>query len=155
MDPLSITASIVATLQAAGAAAKVVESAWKLRHVSRDFVILRNEVCVDATVSTLANRCELNDLQCLLLQIKDIVLDQDEQHNPSTASIGHHVERLRGYLEELEEIVSNLTKTQGAGESHVAVSYPRWIRTKNRISSLRSNLVEARNNLSLAINAFL
>ncbi|MCJ1224823.1 hypothetical protein MMC12_001469 [Toensbergia leucococca] len=110
MDPLSITASIVATLQAAGAAAKVVEN---------------------------------------------IVLDQDEQHNPSTASIGHHVERLRGYLEELEEIVSNLTKTQGAGESHVAVSYPRWIRTKNRISSLRSNLVEARNNLSLAINAFL
>ena len=99
MDPLSITASVIATLQAASAAAKGVESAWKLRHVSRDFVTLKNEVCVDATISSLANKYELNDLQCLLVQVRDIVLHQNEQDTSSTASIGHYVGRLRNHLE--------------------------------------------------------
>lgn len=44
MDPISLTASIIATLQAAGATARVVDTAWNLRHALRDFVVLRNEV---------------------------------------------------------------------------------------------------------------
>jgi hypothetical protein len=44
MDPLSTIASDIATIQATGATAKGIEKLWGLRHASRDFVILKNEV---------------------------------------------------------------------------------------------------------------
>ncbi|KAL9632111.1 MAG: hypothetical protein Q9204_003929 [Flavoplaca sp. TL-2023a] len=155
MDPLSITASIVATLQAASAAAQVVDHAWRLRHASRDLVILKNEVCLDINASIFADKCKLNDLKCLLFQVRDIVHSQDEQDASSAATIGHHVERLRSHLEQLDGIVSKVTKAQGTAEKDAAVSYRHWVRARHRISFLRSNIMEARNNLSLAINAFL
>ena len=155
MDPLSIAAGVIAALQAARATTKGVESAWRLRHVSRDFVLLKNEVCYRSPSSTVTNWCKLNDLQCLLLQARDITQDQHEQQSPSTAAIGQHVQRLREHLEHLSETIKNITKTQDDNAGGVAVSYRRWVRSKSRIAFLRTNIVEARNNLSLAISTFL
>lgn len=78
-----------------------------------------------------------------------------EELSSSTAAFSPHVDRLCSHLQQLDEVVSTLGRRERGNVSNAAVSYRRWVRAKNRIASLRSNIAEARNNLSVAISAHL
>jgi hypothetical protein len=90
-----------------------------------------------------------------LHQIHQILLRCSAQHGDAVEYVTQSVERLRGHLRELEDKVVYLVKTHPESGKDQKLSLPRWLRAEGQIASIRSNIIDARSNLSLAINGLL
>ena len=104
-------------------------------------------------VNNISDVYQLNDLKCLLLRVHQLFSHPDNNRNEAeSALIRSYTDRLRSHLQELEDTTSKLLQTHSDSGTQ-GFSYYRWLRVGGRITTIRSNIVETRSNLNLAISA--
>ncbi|KAK2007762.1 ankyrin [Colletotrichum eremochloae] len=149
MDPLSISASVIALVQASLAVGKGVKLLASLRHAPAEFCDLVNE---------------LTTLQAVIEQVKSPLEElKDEQASNRTLSAldTSATSALKRDLEiiaaELGALCERLTATDKADERNRPnrVSKGKWIREQNSIAKLRSRAHATRNSLTLSFGALL
>ena len=131
MDPLSLTAGIIAVLQIAGSVGKGLRSLHHLRHLSNDIHGLTNAV---------------SDLQAVLLEVDRVVAQyQATAHLPDEAvsSLLGVVGSAKHYLLELDSMI---IKCSGK-DAKFTVAKLNWVRIKNRATFIQERLSDVKINL--------
>ena len=138
MDPLSITASILAIVGAAQQATKGVGKLRSLKHAKGDFSALLNE---------------LADLQTILTQVTALSHDLDARRTDG-AVVGLN-SLLKGALAqvlELDQIVQyNLSKSDLDDAGRIRLDYKGWIINESKVLALQRKLLTTRSNIATAI----
>ncbi|KAI0410478.1 ankyrin repeat-containing domain protein [Xylaria grammica] len=144
MDPLSLTASIIAVITAAGQISKGLRSLYELRHAPQEVLALANEV---------------NELQALLYLV------QKATSNVSTSDLAAEdqliLKRLlnsaKEPLEELDGLIAVCIRKADTGnvESGICsnISFTAWMRSRKSVGALKKRLVRAHRNISIALTA--
>lgn len=131
MDPLSLTAGIIAVLQISGSVGKGLRRLHSLRHLSDDIHGLANAV---------------SDLQAVLLEVDRVVAQyQATARLPDEAvsSLLNIVDSAKRYLLELDSMVIKC----GGKDVKFTVAKVNWIRFKNRAVFIQKKLKDAKVNL--------
>lgn len=147
MDPLSISASVIALFQVPVALGKGAQLLATLRHAPADFCDLVNE---------------LNTLQAVVKQVRSSLEELTNEQTSNTAltpvdtstAVALELE-LRFIVEELQALCDRLTATDKADEKDRPrqVSKRRWIREQSNITKLKSRVNTTRNDLMLCFGA--
>ncbi|GAW18675.1 hypothetical protein ANO14919_081560 [Xylariales sp. No.14919] len=144
MDPLSLTASIIAVITAAGQISKGLRSLYELRHAPQEVLALANEV---------------NELQALLYLI------QKATGNVSTSDLAAEdqlilkrlLDSVKEPLEELDGLIAvcirkaDTSNLEGGVCSNI--SFTAWMRSRKSVGALKKRLVRAHRNISIALTA--
>lgn len=144
MDPLSVTASLVAVI---GAAAATAQSLDKLRSFMKDtsteFCLLRNEI---------------SDLQLILHATESAVRESkkglERWSRPNQLFIiTHSLQLAKDQLLELNQIVSSelIDSYDGAGAARVAKL--QWFRARSRLTLMLGSLRQLKQHLTLILEA--
>lgn len=133
MDPLSITASIIAVL---GAASAIITTISNLKNAPAEFTALFNELTAIRVVC-----CNARDLVDVS-RVQDVSIDG---HLELLEKLSHRAE---AKLNEIHELVrTDLTNAQKGGDDVAhppKVTHMRWVKTKSRLRQLREELREIR-----------
>lgn len=137
MDPLSITASIIAVI---GLGGKTVASLAKLRAI----------VHAKEELSALIN--EISDLQAVLTTLSHITAEEENDHvhlGPKKA-LASHVQRAKDKILELEELIAyELTKIGRDG--NIEAARHAWLRKRHVVFRLQDELKTIRWNLATSL----
>ncbi|KAK2059223.1 hypothetical protein LY76DRAFT_592501 [Colletotrichum caudatum] len=149
MDPLSISASVIALVQASLAVGKGVKLLASLRHAPAEFCDLVNELTtLQAVIEQVKNPLE---------ELKGEQASNDILPDPDTSATWVLKCDLEIIAEELGALCKRLTSTDKADEKDRPnrVSKGKWIREQNSIAKLRSRAHATRNSLTLSFAALL
>ncbi|CAI6330864.1 unnamed protein product [Periconia digitata] len=138
MDPLSITASILAIV---GASEQAVKGLAKLRALKD----------APAELSALIN--EVSDLRAVLAQIcfLGVQLEQASNNGPVIA-LRSLLDRANGQILELDQCIQHdISKPEATNPGRIKVSRVSWTLHQKRVSSLRQDLRTTRLNLGTAL----
>ncbi|RWA04179.1 hypothetical protein EKO27_g10925 [Xylaria grammica] len=144
MDPLSLAASIIAVITAAGQISKGLRSLYELRHAPQEVLALANEV---------------NELQALLYLV------QKATGNVSTSYLAAEdqlilkrlLDSAKEPLEELDGLIAvcirkaDTSNVEGGVCSNI--SFTAWMRSRKSVGALKKRLVRAHRNISIALTA--
>ncbi|MCJ1402645.1 hypothetical protein MMC11_005865 [Xylographa trunciseda] len=137
MDPLSLTASILAVLTAAGTVASGLKKLQSLKHASDDFLALMTEV---------------SDLQLVLESVNDAIRAQGESGRHLSTSLAKLLLRAKTTLIKLNKIIQKrLTKTQTTSQNELKVARLAWIIKRSAVRILQEELRDIRLNLTTAL----
>lgn len=148
MDPLSITASIVALLQATTAVGKGLQFLHSLSHIPDEFCDLINELAtlqaVLGQVTSALNELQADSLAAPVLRVdltKALVLEND----------------LRQTVGEIDALCVRLRETARATrrDGKLAISKKRWLQERSSISRLKAKARAAKSDLSLCFESLI
>ena len=135
-DPLSITASIVAVIGAAGGITKILGKIKNLRNAPNELLALFNEV---------------SDLQIILKDLQHYILQNIERPQILQEELQHIsilVGRAKDKLLELDELIQyRLVKPESISDQ-IKVSKREWARAKDSIERFRQSLRDIRLNIA-------
>ncbi|KAI0188936.1 ankyrin repeat-containing domain protein, partial [Xylaria flabelliformis] len=144
MDPLSITASIIAVITAVGQVTKGLRTLNELRHAPQEVLALADEV---------------NEFQALTYLV------QKATRNVSTSDLASEdrlilkklLDSAKEPLEELDELIAVCIRKADTGNNERGVcskiSYKAWIKSRKSIGSLKKRLLRAHRNIGTALIA--
>ena len=138
MDPLSVTAAIIAIVGAGGTVGKGLRKLVALRNAPDSLLQLNNEV---------------TDMQ-LVVQAVDInSLDNSADDSAAAAQyqlIQNALGRMKKVVLELEKLIEySLTKITDGG---IKIDKVAWLRAEKKIRSLKEKIRDAKNELAMASN---
>ncbi|MCJ1292557.1 hypothetical protein MMC34_004108 [Xylographa carneopallida] len=137
MDPLSLTASILAVLTAAGTVSSGLNKLRRLKHASDEFLVLMTEV---------------SDLQTVLEEVNDAIRAQGEYGERLSTNLAKLLLRAKVTLVKLNKIIQKrLTKTQSTGVNKLKVARLAWIIKRPAVRALQAELQGIRLNLTAAL----
>ena len=141
MDPLSVTASVIAVI---GAAREITKAILKLRILNKapsEFHTLINEVA---------------DFQAVLGNVDAVLSSRNEEANlpqEPMLSLSRSLNEAKGKLLELSQIIENrLTKPAPAGEEPRVVRQ-KWLRERARVKAILGDLKDIRVSLAVMLGA--
>ena len=139
MDPLSLTASIIAVIGAADKAGKGLKELMALRHAPDILLQFNNEVAdVQLILHTVESRHQ-NDNHTTI---------NEHEHEHEHELMCNALEKVKKALLELEQLIAySLTKVTSSGNT---VDYIVWLRSKKKIQQVREKIRSAKNDLQLA-----
>jgi hypothetical protein len=144
MDPLSVSASLIAVIGAATSAVKGLDQLRRsLRDASTDICSLINEV---------------SDLQVVLAAIEAAFTGWQNTHgSPSLEtplSNGFHIlDRAKDQLQLLNNVVSSFVEDSERVIKPSRTAQFRWVREKRKIKRIQHNIYEAKNELAVLLGA--
>ena len=134
MDPLSITASVIAC---AGAAKGTIKALQKIRTYTNS----------SQEIDTLIH--DLQDIQALLQGASELIVNAN--FSPSKEQfLTQQVTRLGDKIAELDQVI-NAPRHHVPGVSEERHARFSWVKYETRISLLRNDLVDAKTNLTNAL----
>ncbi|KAJ0379240.1 hypothetical protein COL26b_002406 [Colletotrichum chrysophilum] len=134
MDPLSITTSVIALVQALGVGVKFFSS---MRQIPADFCDLSNE---------------LTDLQAVAEQVKTSLQEMENAVPGITASAIQTLEDdFASIVHELEALCGRLQKSDRHADivGELRVSKRKWLREKDNVARLRAKASKTKQSLML------
>lgn len=140
MDPLSVTASIIALFQAGGAVGKGLKKIANLRNAPDILLALNNEVA---------------DLHCLVENIDDVLRQHREIIGlEPIVSLCRALDRAKRTLLKLENMLAyKLTSIKCKdGELHPVLDRSSWLRLENSVQRLKDEIREDKVSLSSALS---
>ena len=138
MDPLSVTASIIALVGAAGDIGKGLKKVLRLRHAPDILLALNNEVV---------------DLQCVIQDIDDVLRQHSEIINrPIYPSLYRGLTRAKETLLELDSLIAYQMTTVHGTDSHLRLDRSTWLRAEPHVQRLKDQIRSDRVDLSAALN---
>ncbi|KAH6990134.1 ankyrin repeat-containing domain protein [Ilyonectria destructans] len=137
MDPLSITASIVALLQATTAVGKGIKFLHSLSHIPDEFCDLVNELAT---------------LQAVLGQVTS-ALKELQGDNPAAPVLRVDLTKALVLENELRQTVETARATRRDGK--LAISKKRWLRERSSIAHLKAKACAAKSDLSLCFESLI
>lgn len=128
MEPLSLTASVIAIVGAGGSICKGLKKLASLRHAKRDLLILQDDV---------------SELQSYVEDVSEVVSELESMINrPSYQRVGTALQRAKSALLELEKlIVYNLT-TIPDSNGEVDIDPSAWFMNQSAIRSWRAEILD-------------
>ncbi|MCJ1385550.1 hypothetical protein MMC17_008673 [Xylographa soralifera] len=139
MDPLSLTASILAVLTAAGTVANGLKKLRSLKHAPDEFVTLTTEV---------------SDLQLVLEEVNDAIRAQGEHGERLSTNLAKLLLRAKTTLVKLNKIIQKrLTRTQTSNINELKVARLAWIIKRPVVRALQEELQGIRLNLTTALTS--
>ena len=130
MDPLSITASVIACGSAAKGTIKVLQKIKKYINSSEE-------------IDTLIH--DLKDVQALLQGTSELIANAD--FSPAKEQfLTQQVVRLGDKIKELDQVIID-----PRGENEERQTRISWVKHERRIKSLRSDLIDAKTNVTNAL----
>ena len=134
MDPLSLTASIIAVLGAGGTVSKGLQRIRQLKHAPEILLQLNNEI---------------TDMNCLVLAV-DELFRQCSDPIPATQQevICKSLEQAKTMVLEMEKLIEyDLTRETDLGSEVARLS---WIRSSDKLKKTKDGIHRARSNLNAA-----
>ncbi|KAI0856242.1 ankyrin repeat-containing domain protein [Xylaria cubensis] len=144
MDPLSLTASIIAVITAAGQVTKGLRTLYELRHAPEEVLALADEVNEFQALTYLVQKATRNVSTSDLASEDQLILKRllDSAKEP---------------LEELDELIAVCIRKANTSNNESGVyskiSFKAWIRSRKSIGSLKERLLRAQRNISTALIA--
>lgn len=139
MDPLSLTASLIAVVTAAGAVANGLGKIKNLKDAPAELLMLMTEV---------------SDLQVVLEEVNEVVRVQIRNDDRLPLSLAQILLRAKNTLLKLNKLIQGpLTQSQrsAAGESKVARLV--WIRERSNVKSLQEEVRNIKLNLTTVLSS--
>ncbi|KAF2689092.1 hypothetical protein K458DRAFT_399919 [Lentithecium fluviatile CBS 122367] len=128
MDPLSISASVVAVIEAASGIIKVLDKLWELRHTSLEVVLVRNEI-TDLCALLDILRDVLTKLSCgVALSIQTAI-----------STLHASVHKVANYISTLERLIIYCLGHPECFLGSKAL-YVRWARKKKQVLRLQQQI---------------
>lgn len=161
MDPLSVTASLLAVLGAAGAAGRALQHISDLRHAPDQLLALTNEVSFFANpiqsnriISTGAHhRVKVTDLQVVLKTASEVV-ESRIKTSQDCGSLARIVQRAGQSISELNELIHHELIQNGAAQdpnNKPKASRTGFLRHRGKLRSLKVELQEIKLSLLIAV----
>ena len=139
-DPLSITASILTLLSAAGAVGKFLEKVIALKHAPDVLLALNNDI-VDLRHVT-------QNVDDLLQEPCGIIDSRPHSH------LRDSLERTKRTLSSLEHLVSYKLTAFGSNNGRLRLDRSVWLRAEPKIEELRKQIRADKDDLCLALALF-
>ena len=142
MDPLSVTASIIALFQAGGTVSTGLKKIANLRNAPDILLALNNEVA---------------DLHCLVENVDDVLRQHREIIGQDPiACLCRALDRVKQTLLKLENVLAyQLTSIKCKdGESHPVLDRSSWLRLESSVQKLKDEIREDKISLSSALSVF-
>lgn len=138
MDPLSLTASIVAIIQLSGTIGKGLKKLIDLRNTPDILLALNNEV---------------TDLQCIVQDTDDLFRQlPDTTGADPIASVGRALGKAKKTLHKLECLLAYELTTVKRKDSEVKLDRSVWLRVERKVQFLKDDIREAKLSLSSALS---
>lgn len=161
MDPLSVTASLLAVLAAARAAGRTLQHVSDLRHAPDQLLALTNEVSVFAnpiqsnprTRTGTHRRVKVTGLQVVLRTASEVVESRIKK-SQDCGSLGHIVQRAGQSISELNELIQHELIQNGAAQapdSKPKASRTGFLRHRGKLRSLKVELQDIKLSLLIAV----
>ena len=137
MDPLGLTASILAVLTAAGTVSNGLKKLRSLKHASDEFLVLMTEV---------------SDLQIVLEEVNDAIRAQGEHGERLSTNLAKLLLRAKITLVKLNKIIQKrLTRAQTTSLNELKVARLAWIMKRPAVKALQEELQGIKLNLTAAL----
>ncbi len=138
MDPLSLTASIIAIVQISGTIGKGLKKIVNLRNAPDIFLALNNEVA---------------DLQCILQDVNSLLRQRlDTTGQEPLGSLVRALEKAKQTLSKLEILLAyDLTTTKRNG-NEARLDRSVWIRAEAKVHQIKDEIREDKSSLSSALS---
>lgn len=143
MDPLSLTASIIAVVGAGSTIGKGLKKAVAARHMPDVVLALNNEI------SDL--RYIVHDLDDLLRQ-HDQVAHENRGPLPGNASLSSALEHVKQTLLALESLVAYELTTVDSTNGRIKIDWSSWLRAEPKVQKLKDDIHIDRVRLSSALS---
>lgn len=143
MDPLSLTASIIAVVGAGSKIGKGLKKLVAARHMPDIVLALNNEV------SDL--RCVVHDLDDLLWQ-HDQVAHEDRGPLPGHASLSSALKHAKETLLALKSLIAYELTTVDSTNGHIKMDWSSWLRAEAKAQKLKDDIHTDRVRLSSALS---
>ncbi|CZR68457.1 uncharacterized protein PAC_18356 [Phialocephala subalpina] len=144
MDPLSITASVIAVIGAAKQTYKALLALYSLRNAPQEVLELINEV---------------SELQALLCLVQKATGNSSLSTLPSNDQdfIKRLIESAREPLNQLNDLITACSRSTDADAAKrgafLNVSFATWLKSRNSIEKIRQRFLRAHRNISTALAA--
>lgn len=143
MDPLSLTASIIAVVGAGSTIGKGLKKAAAARHMPDIVLALNNEI------SDL--RFVIHDLNDLLWQ-HDQVAHENRGPLPGHASLSSALKHVKETLLALESLIAYELTTVDSTNGHIKMDWSSWLRAEPKVQKLKNDIHTDRIRLSSALS---
>ncbi len=156
MDPLSVTASLLAVLGAASAAGRALQHVSDLRHAPDQLVALTNEVCILSCLVNTAlvhHRIKVADLQVVLKTAGEVVESRIET-SQDCGSLARILQRASLSIAELNQLINHELVRKGAAQNpdgKPKASHTGFLRRHGKLRSLKDELREIKLGLLIAV----
>lgn len=143
MDPLSVTASILAVIGAGSTIGRGLKKIISARHLPDILLQLNNEV---------------TDLQYVVQDVNDLLRQQaqrtreDQDLLPSHASLGWALEHAKQTLLALESLIAYELITVDSRNGRTKIDWISWVRVESKVKSLKDDIRTDRVRLSSALS---
>ena len=143
MDPLSITASILAIVGAGGTIGKILKKTLAARRLPEILLQLNNEV---------------TDLQYVVQDVDDVLrlhartIEEDQGLLPSSASLTSALEHAKQSLLALESLIAYNLTTVDSRDGTIKINRISWLRVESKMKDLIENIRTDRIRLSSALS---
>ena len=137
MDPLSLTASIIAIVGGGSTVAKGLKKILSARHLPDILLQLNNEV---------------TDLQYIVQDINDLLQQQAQKHLPSYASLISALKFSKQTLLALESLIAYELTTVDSRDGQTRIDWISWLRVEPKIKRLKEDIRTDRVRLSSALS---
>ena len=144
MDGLSVAASIIALVQAAGAIGKGIKFLHGLKNIPNEFCDAINQ---------------LTTLQAVLGQVESALKEYDDENSrtpmPDMNLTGIRMikKELHELVESLDSLCSRLQTTGKMKDGKLQISRTMWLRQKSIFEAIRDRALNARENLTFHFGA--
>ena len=157
MDPLSVTASLVAVLGATTAAARALQRITNLRHASDQLIALVNEVSIcsnhEGFMYESNSYVKVADLQVVLKTASEIVESRIET-SQDCGNLAQIVQRADKSVAELNRLIHQELARKGASQhpdNRPKASHKGFLRHHGKLRSLRAELRDIKLSLLVAV----
>lgn len=171
MDPLSITAGIIAVIGAARSAQQGLNRLLSLQGANEQLLQTINEVCCSKLLDAPINwqyyvrrkakvtcwQYKVSDLRALLNDVHEILKSsstfQDKFSSQSSESLPKLIQYAQKILEDLEKLVAKCLTAPLHDEDPVKVKKWTWLRTAEKMKPLQESLRHVRNSFSATLSS--
>lgn len=137
MEPLSLTASVIAIVGACGSIGKGLKKLASRRHAERDLLILQDDV---------------SELQSYVEDVSEVVSELEKMTNrPSYQRVGTALERAKSTLLKLEQLVVYDLTTIPDSNGKVDIDPSAWFTNQPVIRSSRAEILDRKLSLMAAL----
>lgn len=143
MDPLSLTAGIIAVVGAGSTIGKGLKKVVAARHMPDIVLALNNEVSDLRYVVH-----DLNDL----LQQQDQVAYENRRPLPGHASLSSALEHVKETLLALESLIAYELTTVDSTNGHTKIDWSSWLRAEPKVQKIKDDIHIDRVRLSSALS---
>lgn len=132
MDPLSLTASIIAIVGAGSTLAQTVKKIASLRGAPAVLLALNNEIA---------------DLQLALLAIIDVYEGGHTVQESTAASLSSTLLQVRTSIEQLVGLVARVQKPSNGANDGLKLNRVAWLREQSRLNRVNNDMRDCRRKL--------